>query len=299
MWALLKDLIRFPDALHTVVLMRSDDPGPAHHYELVPRRLVAIWLGTLVSAVLVAVAVMAFTPARHLIPGYDTPKIKRQARLSALRVAALKDSLAVQQAYVDQLRALMTGAIKPPAASGTDGARSSAAAADEPTAVQQPQQQRAGPSGRATAHAQPAFTVTAGGATQATGQVLPALQIPMAPPVVKGFPTRGFDARAGHYAIDIAVKEGTMVQSVGPGYVILADWTQQGGYTIAVQHADGYVSVYKHNKRLLKRVGDQVRAYEPIAVTGNTGEITSGPHLHFELWRNGLAQDPRPYFAGW
>ena len=81
--------------------------------------------------------------------------------------------------------------------------------------------------------------------------------------------------------------------------MVWADWTQDGGHTIAVQHADGYISIYKHNSRLLKRRGDRVTALEPIAVSGNTGAISTGPHLHFELWRNGLAQGPSAFISGW
>lgn len=135
----------------------------------------------------------------------------------------------------------------------------------------------------------------------ATGptETLSALRPPVRPPVDGGFPTRPFDAQDAHYGTDIAVSEGSQVRSVGPGYVVLADWTQEGGYTIAVQHANGYLSVYKHNKRLLKRTGDRVQAREVLAVSGNTGEMTTGPHVHFELWRNGLAQNPRAYVLGW
>lgn len=89
-----------------------------------------------------------------------------------------------------------------------------------------------------------------------------------------------------------------MVRSIGDGYVVLSDWTHEGGFTIAVQHAEGYVSVYKHNQRLLKRVGDRVRAREAVAMSGNSGEISTGPHLHFELWLDGLAQDPVYYLVG-
>jgi murein DD-endopeptidase MepM/ murein hydrolase activator NlpD len=80
--------------------------------------------------------------------------------------------------------------------------------------------------------------------------------------------------------------------------VVFADWTYEGGYAVGVQHADGYLTVYKHNQRLLKRVGDRIRARDEIAISGNSGEISTGPHLHFELWQNGLAQDPRSYIVG-
>ena len=79
---------------------------------------------------------------------------------------------------------------------------------------------------------------------------------------------------------------------MGDGYVIFADWTHEGGHVIVVQHANGYVSVYKHNQRLLKRVGDRVRDREAIALSGNTGEITTGPHLHFEVLINKRFVDP-------
>ncbi len=73
----------------------------------------------------------------------------------------------------------------------------------------------------------------------------------------------------------------------------LADRTHAGGFTIAVQHGGGYLAVYKHNQRLLKRGHDRVRARETVALSGNTGAVTSGPHLHFELWRDGFPQNPR------
>src|SRR5690606_14166619 len=125
---------------------------------------------------------------------------------------------------------------------------------------------------------------------------LASLRLPALPPGA-GLVSRGFSARSGHSGIDFAVDEGSPVRAVGDGHVIFADWTHEGGYVIAVQHADGYLSLYKHNDRLLRRLGDRVRSRETIALSGNTGEVTSGPHLHFELWRNGLAQDPRTFFV--
>jgi murein DD-endopeptidase MepM/ murein hydrolase activator NlpD len=120
------------------------------------------------------------------------------------------------------------------------------------------------------------------------------LQLPFRAPA-DGFVTRGFSARDGHFAVDIAVESGSIVRSIGDGHVILADWGYDGGWTLVVHHADGYVSVYKHSDRLLKRVGERVLDREPIAISGNTGEITTGPHVHFELWHEGLAQDPEQY----
>jgi murein DD-endopeptidase MepM/ murein hydrolase activator NlpD len=214
-----------------------------------------------------------------------------------MRVAALQDSLTVQRRYIERLQQLMTGRVEP-----RGEASASADASPEPGSRRRPAPQRHSDAGGN--HSQPAMTVTsfpADGRTAPTGDVggLPSLRMPLTPPVETGFPTRGFNAREGHYAVDIAVEAGSYVYAVGDGYVIFADWTNDGGYTIAVQHADGYVSVYKHNERLVKRVGDRVRQQEAVAISGNSGEITTGPHLHFELWHHGLAQDPRPLFEGW
>jgi murein DD-endopeptidase MepM/ murein hydrolase activator NlpD len=123
---------------------------------------------------------------------------------------------------------------------------------------------------------------------------LAGLRLPALPPLT-GVVSRAYDAGAGHFGLDIVARTGSTVRAVGDGFVVAADWTHTGGYTIAVQHPNGYLSIYAHNQRLLKRIGDRVRSQEALALSGNTGTITSGPHLHFELWRDGLAQDPRAF----
>ncbi len=112
---------------------------------------------------------------------------------------------------------------------------------------------------------------------------------------IQGVRTRGFDTVSGHFAIDIAAEEGSAVRAIEGGFVVLSDWTHEGGYTIAVQHSDGFVSIYKHNSSLLRKTGDPVRARDVIALSGNTGEVTTGPHVHLELWRDGVPMDPEAF----
>ena len=83
--------------------------------------------------------------------------------------------------------------------------------------------------------------------------------------------------------------------TVADGFVIASDWTLETGNTIAIQHDNNVVSFYKHNANLLKKVGDRVKLAEAIAIIGNTGENTSGPHLHFELWKGGKPVNPQEY----
>ncbi len=112
-----------------------------------------------------------------------------------------------------------------------------------------------------------------------------------------GIVTDGFDPRVDHYGIDLVAKENEPVRCAADGVVIMSSWTLDGGYVIAVQHAGNLVSVYKHNSELFKNVGSFVVAGEVIATIGNTGELTSGPHLHLELWHNGNPVNPQEYIA--
>jgi murein DD-endopeptidase MepM/ murein hydrolase activator NlpD len=115
-------------------------------------------------------------------------------------------------------------------------------------------------------------------------------------------PTRGmvsseFDANHKHFGIDIAASPNESVLATLDGTVILATYTADTGYVIQVQHSQNLVSVYKHCGSLLKKVGDSVKAGEAIALVGNTGEKTTGPHLHFEIWNKGRALDPSKYIV--
>ncbi|MCF8235278.1 MAG: M23 family metallopeptidase [Bacteroidales bacterium] len=106
-----------------------------------------------------------------------------------------------------------------------------------------------------------------------------------------------FNLAIQHYGIDIVSGSNETVKSVMDGTVIISDWTLETGYVLGIQHPGNYISIYKHNSSLLKRIGSHVRAGEPIAIVGETGELSTGPHLHFELWHNGTPVNPLDYIA--
>lgn len=112
---------------------------------------------------------------------------------------------------------------------------------------------------------------------------------------VRGSISSSYEPKKGHYAVDIATSENQPVKAVTDGTIIFAEWTTETGYVIIVDHGNGLISIYKHNSKLLKNQGDQVKAGEVIALTGNTGKYTTGPHLHFELWRNGYPINPEEF----
>ena len=111
---------------------------------------------------------------------------------------------------------------------------------------------------------------------------------------IKGDITQSFNFEENHFAIDIAADIGTPVKSILDGKILFSEWSVDTGHVIIVDHGDNIVSVYKHNSKSLKEQNDFVQAGEVIAYSGNQGSLSSGPHLHFELWKNGTPIDPEP-----
>jgi len=114
-------------------------------------------------------------------------------------------------------------------------------------------------------------------------------------PPVKGGLSSAFDINSKHYGIDIVMPENSPVHSISEGIVVFSEWTSATGFVIIIEHLNGLTSIYKHNSSIVKSQGDRVGTGEIIAFTGNTGELTTGPHLHFELWYQGEPVDPQSY----
>lgn len=112
---------------------------------------------------------------------------------------------------------------------------------------------------------------------------------------LRGKINKKIDVKIGHYGIDIAGPKNAPIKSIAKGTVIFSDWSPETGNTIIIQHANNLLSVYKHNSSLLKEIGDFVNEGEAIALIGNTGTLTDGPHLHFELWYKSIPLDPLKY----
>ena len=112
---------------------------------------------------------------------------------------------------------------------------------------------------------------------------------------VKGIITASFDPKIEHYGVDVVAKEKEPIKCIAEGVVMFSSWTLEAGWVIAVQHNNNITSIYKHNASLLKKVGNFVKEGEVIAVMGNSGELSTGPHLHFELWYEGNPINPEDF----
>jgi murein DD-endopeptidase MepM/ murein hydrolase activator NlpD len=231
-------------------------------------------------------ALIVFTPLKEYIPGYSDQRVKLNAYRAMVTADSLDEAMAIRDAYIDNLRNVLSGNL--PADSVT-----LAVPTVKPPGPEALQPSRADSLMRQRIRKEEAFSVHATGNTSSLDRF--GLSGLLFFPPLRGVVTSTFNAAEGHYGIDIVTKADEAVKACLDGTVIMASWTSDAGYVIQVQHSLDLVSVYKHNAVLLKKTGDHVKAGEAIAIVGNSGELTTGPHLHFELWSGGKAVDPQTY----
>ena len=114
-------------------------------------------------------------------------------------------------------------------------------------------------------------------------------------PPVSGTISRSLNRSERHYGVDIVTKADEPIKATLEGVVLFAEWTNRQGHVIIIQHTNHIISAYKHCSVLLKKPGDYVESGDPIAIVGNTGELTDGPHLHFEIWQDGVVLNPQEF----
>ena len=247
---------------------------------------VAALAGVAVAAVmLLTFGLAAATPLRYLLPA-TVGEERRELRRLRRELAGLEAEAEAREAYTANVRRLLVGDVAAYDAAAAEAAAAAGDAAADEAALgveRVPEDERLR---REVATSRARFTDVGG----AAGAV-PLSHLTLTSPL-DGEVSAGFDAAARHFGVDVVAPAQTPIRAALDGHVVEAAWTQEFGNVIAVQHAGELLSLYKHNAALLKRVGDPVRAGEAIAVIGNTGERSDGPHLHFELWYRGRPVDP-------
>jgi murein DD-endopeptidase MepM/ murein hydrolase activator NlpD len=225
------------------------------------------------------ILLIAFTPLREYIPGYSSTKLKRQATELTYKTDSLVATLNNTNRYLDNIRKVLRGDIE-----NNEINRDSLFdqyTLDPSTIDLTPIKEDS--LLRAQVALEDKYNLFERNINN-SGQVL------FSP--LSGTISQEFDAENEHFAVDIVAPTDSPIKAVANGTVIFAEWTAETGYVIILEHMDGLISVYKHNGSLNKGQGDVVRSGEVIASVGNTGELTTGPHLHFELWSNGSPIDP-------
>ncbi len=241
-----------------------------------------VFVVTVVSAViLIALTTLfiAYTPVRELIPGYSSSELRNETTVLMQETDSLKLKLALNEQQYQRIKMVLSGDITTEEYARID----SVAQVETTLSLQDFEPSREDSLLRAEVAREDKYNVIEG-ATARTNFVF------FKP--IKGSISNGFSVKQKHYAVDVTAGTNTPVKAAAAGTVIFSGWTAETGYTMLLEHAYGLITVYKHCGTLTKSQNDQVLAGEVIASVGNTGELTNGPHLHFELWSNGYPLDP-------
>jgi len=235
-----------------------------------------------VILVVLTILLIAFTDLREFIPGYPDGNMRQMIAQNALRVDSLENELLKRDRFFKSIQLVLNGGDT----TSLERSREDTARYRNDTIRFQISEQEN--EFRAAIEERERFNLSLGMKEQNHDYYH------FFPPV-EGIVTQSFDEKKRHYGTDIVAKANAKVAAVLDGVVIFTDWTVKTGYVIQVQHTNDLISVYKHNSILLKKQGDYVRAGEVLGVVGNTGEESSGPHLHFELWRAGNPLNPENF----
>ena len=244
-------------------------------------RLIVFVYGSIFSILLITgtIFLIAFTPLREYIPGYSSTQLKRKATSLVYKVDSLENQLLINESYLKNIKEVLVGKVKDVTFnkdSIADVIKNDkgninlyASKKDSLFRLQVEQDDKFSLFQEAKKESDIVF---------------------FAP--LKGNITQDYGVSEKHFAIDIATVEGSPVKSVADGTVIFSEWTASTGHVIIIEHIKGFISIYKHNKTVHKEQGDIVKSGEVIASCGSSGELSTGPHLHFELWHDGYSVNP-------
>ena len=223
--------------------------------------------------------IIAFTPLREYIPGYSSTALKKRATELTYKTDSLQQVILMNERYYESIKKVLTGDV-----STVDFNRDSIIQAVQVEANEVDFAPISEDSLlRQKVDKEDKYNLFES-ATSATNFVLF--------PPVNGEMSEPYNAKERHYAVDIVVAKDTPIKATADGVVIFAEWTVSTGYVIILEHSYGLISIYKHCSALTKDQGDLVKSGEVIATAGNTGELSTGPHLHFELWNDGYPINP-------
>lgn len=278
-----KEAKKQPDRKYLFAIMDDD----THDFRFIIRgtKHAAIFAvaGSLALICIITFCLVAFTPLKRIMPGYPSYSTQREAVENAAMVDSLENRMRIMTLQLTNIRKIIAGEEPLPLDSllsknGVESTEITAEAMDH----------HADSILREKIDSIEKYNLRPSGAE-------PRLEGLIFFPPVKGVVTEKYNPAKGHPFIDIAVQNNSAVCAVLDGTVIAAYWTDDTGYNIQIQHNNDLISIYKHNTRLLKKVGEKVSAGTTISLAGDAGSISTGSHLHFELWHKGEPIDPSLY----
>ncbi|MDD4602296.1 MAG: M23 family metallopeptidase [Bacteroidales bacterium] len=273
---------------YRLVFMTDDTLEERFTFRL-SRLNVFVALGTLTIVLIFLTSILiAFTPLREYIPGYTNVGLTKKLYRLQMRTDSIERDLEMKDRFIQNLKDIvegkdLPGEIRPTKDTMKRYGDIKIKRSEEDSLL------------RLEVDNQGKYALYNMEKLETAGQKKSSLGSVLFFSPLKGVITNGFNLVQKHYGVDIVAKQDETIKAVLDGTVIFSTWTLETGYVIAIQHGQNIISLYKHNAALLKKTGDFVKAGEPIAIVGQTGELITGPHLHFELWSDGNPVDPKEY----
>ena len=270
--------------LHKYRLVVLNEDTFEERFAMKLTRLNVFVFGSLFALLLIGFTTIfiAFTPIREYIPGYTSPTLQKQAIALERKTDSLLSVTKMNERYMKSIKDVLSGEASLEAIN-KDSIFAELAAEVDPQTLNP---SRADSILREKVDNEDKYNLFESARSVKNFVFFPP---------VKGTVSAGFNLEAQHYAVDIVVPKNTPIKAAADGRVVLASWTSDSGYVIIIDHGNQLLSVYKHNSSLTKEQGDFVKAREVIAISGSSGALSTGPHLHFELWNDGDPIDPAAF----
>lgn len=279
---------------YRMVVMNADTFDEVRAFNLTPMNIYVAVSSVLLLLSILIFLLIAYTPLRKYIPGYGDVVQRQELMAMEDTVEALTEKLDAQTAYIENFRRILVGDDK--TFEDLEKRNDSIAIDDIPAPTLSEEEIRLRREielervGQVARSGGPSNLPTAG------SQEVPLEQTYLVAPV-NGEVSAGFNPQEDHLGVDILAPQNTAIKSAAAGIVFMSEFTSANGNVIGIQHENDLITFYKHNSELLKAVGDRVNSGEAVAIIGNTGILTTGPHLHFEIWHRGRAVDPANYLS--
>lgn len=269
-----------------LVIMKEETFEEKFAVRLTPLNTFIITGSVIILLITFTTYIIAFTPLREYIPGYADVGMKRNLIYLSLKTDSLTTKINSQALYIENLNKVISGKAGIEKMKDTSTTNKS-----EP--IVQLEKSTADSQLRSMIESQDKYDLALDADASFSSSIAGFYFFTP----LNGIITEEFNAKQKHYGVDIVGKPNEAIKSTLDGTVVFAGFTAETGYVIAVQHSNNIFSIYKHNSALLKGLGDYVKAGEVISIIGNSGQLSTGPHLHFELWYNGNPVNPKDYMS--
>lgn len=278
MWDFLKKIFSEREGDVTVVVLDDQNPDGSSSFNLAAQDIIKVTLFVIILSVLITTVIFFATPLGSLYQQQQDQSIRNEAIAISERLMVLQDSLLARDRQLTDLKKVLQNV--PDTSFSVDGPITD--------------------SGSRRTNLERNYQFINAYEMLSQDQIIFSESLERAPDFPANLPLDGtisqmFDSNKGHFGIDIAAPTNTNFTSIADGVVTYAEWTINYGYVIHLQHSNGITSVYKHGSSLLKQQGDYVLKGDVLGTIADTGVLSSGSHLHLEIWKNGIPQNPEMY----